>query len=126
MGTDNETREFALYFGDQRIGTFSELENLPVIEPQGEIEQVVKKTPDFTFTAHAWKSCRSRKRFIKLMMGVFELPRNRAAHLADTAMRHGCPSYQDLWADCYTFFIKEVLEYMATHSNADNPARGSE
>ena len=43
MGTDNETREFALYFGDQRIGTLSELENLPVIEPQGEIEQVVKR-----------------------------------------------------------------------------------
>lgn len=126
MGTDNETREFVLYFGDQRIGTLSELESLPVIEPQGEIEQVVKRPPDFTFTAYAWKSCRSRKRFIKLMMGVFELPRNRAAQLADVAMRQGCPSYQDLWADCYTFFIKEALEYMATHSNADHPARESE
>lgn len=67
MGTDNETREFVLYFGDQRIGTLSELESLPVIEPQGEIEQVVKRPPDFTFTAYAWKSCRSRKRFIKLI-----------------------------------------------------------
>lgn len=125
MGTNSETRKFVLYFGDQRIGTISEFDSLSAIEPQGEIESV-KAPPDLIFTAYAWKSCRSRKRFIKLMMGVFELPRNQATHLADTAMRHGCPSYQDLWADCYTFFIKEALEYMTTRTNADNPARGSE
>lgn len=121
MGPDNDTKEIVLYFGKQRIGTLSEFDSIPTIEPQSELTLGVRP-PDFQFTASIWKSCRSRKHFIKLMMGVFGLTRNQAADLAEAAMRCGCPSYQDLWADCFSFFIKETLEYMATHNKATNPA----
>ena len=125
MPTDNDQKEVVLYFGEQRIGVLSEFESIPTIEPKSEL-RLGETPPDFQFTATLWKSCRSRKRFIKLVMGVFGLPRNNATALADIAMKSGCPSYQDLWADCFTYFIKETLEYMATHDRTDNPARESE
>lgn len=125
MGPDSDQREIVFYFGDQRIGTLTEFDSIPTIEPQSEL-RLGETPPDFQFTATIWKSCRSRKRFIKLMMGVFGLPRNNATALADVAMKSGYPSYQDLWADCFTFFIKETLEYIATHDKPENPARGSE
>lgn len=125
MPTDNDQKEVVLYFGEQRIGVLSEFESIPTIEPKTEL-RLGETPPDFQFTATLWKSCRTRKRFIKLVMGVFGLPRNNASALADIAIKSGCPSYQDLWADCFTYFIKETLEYMATHDKPDNPARGSE
>lgn len=73
------------------------------------------------YFATLWRSCRTRKRFVKLMNGVFGMPRNQARALAYVAMRYGCRSYQDLWTDCFTFFIKYALEYLAKHNRADTP-----
>ncbi len=125
METENKVREIVLYFGDQRVGTISKIESLSAVELQNE-SAPVKRQPDYTFTAYAWKSCRSRKRFIKLMMGVFSFSRNRATWFANEAMLYGCPAYQELWADCYTFFVKEALGHITRHRTTDNLTRGSE
>lgn len=122
-GKDGGTRY--LYFGDQRVGTLSKCDSIPTIEPQGELT-FGERPADFRFTASIWRSCRTRKRFIKLMMGIFGIQRNRAVTLAEIAMRCGCPSYQDMWADYFTFLIKEMLKYMVMLTKADTLETGSE
>lgn len=78
------------------------------------------------FTATRWTTCRNRKRFIKLMGGVLGVQRNAAQRLADKAMANGCPSYMDLWADCYTYFIECVLSRLAAQPGTTAASAGPE
>lgn len=77
--------------------------------------------PPLTFTATIWKSCKTRKRFIKLMMGVFGMPRNMAVDFAKRGVGKGYSSYMDFWADTYACYLQESFKNFA-----ENPDRGSE
>lgn len=120
----DEKKEIALYFGDTQIGTLSEFDEIPTIEPSEPLELsggVAGHMEPLTlrFRAAQWESCRTRKRFIRLMGGVFGMPRNQANALARAAMEAGSPSYQDLWVDCFSYFIKQTIEYIATHDKPE-------
>lgn len=98
MGTDNKSK-YILYIEDVKVGTLSGSES-------GDLE----------FTAIAWKSCRTRKRFIRLMMGVIGIDRNQATALAN-AVAQSNRSYGDVWADFYANFIRRTLVGIASSSN---------
>lgn len=118
MGPEGK-KEVVLYFDDTRIGTLSEFDESPTIEPSEPLELgnplAMSGSMTLRLTAEQWTSCRTRKRFIKLMAGVFGVQRNQATALAKVAMEAGCPSYMDLWADCFAYFIRQTLQYMADH-----------
>jgi hypothetical protein len=62
-----------------------------------------------TVTVALAQSCRTRKRFIKLMAGVFGMQRNTASAFAQKAMEAGCPSYEELWAECFLEALHSAL-----------------
>ena len=123
MGPEGNNEGLVLYFGDTRVGELTKFDSIPTIEPSEPLTfgEQPSSSIELKFTASAWQSCRTRKRFVKLVGGVFGLPRNQAVALARAAMESGCPSYADLWADCFSYFITETLKYMATH---DKEAEG--
>lgn len=113
MGTEGSSGGIVLYLGDTRVGELTKFDSIPAIEPSEPFMLGEQRSgpAELKFTASAWQSCRTRKRFIKLVGGVFGLPRNKAVALARAAMESGCPSYADLWADCFTYFIRETLAW---------------
>jgi len=138
---DSSVKEMVMYCGDTPIGRISEIPEITDLQPPEGIEVYDDNTGETVallrasetdgtltlhFTATMWAKCRSRKRFIKLMAGVFGMQRNEASQLAEAAMSCGCPSYQDLWADCYAYFVKYAMELMATANGTDQPSGASE
>ena len=69
-----------------------------------------KPTLRFAVMASQWTRCKTRKRFIKLSCGLMGVQKRQAEALARAAMKNGCPSYQDLWADCLAYFIREITK----------------
>lgn len=113
---EEQTTECMVYIGGVPVGTIST--EIPTITitltaEDGETgpSPVSAKSAAFNlyFVATRWTSCRTRKRFIKLMGGALGVQRNDARRLADKAMAQGCPSYMELWADCYAYYIEYLL-----------------
>ena len=84
--------------------------DLPVAElaPDGPIDPETNRA-GMKVTPLAWDRCRSRKRLIKLLMGVAGMPRNIAAEFARAAMDSGCPSYQELWMECRNWYMDALV-----------------
>lgn len=119
----SESPELVLYIDDVRVGTLARIEDNPVTctaETDGAIPEGLEfgKGATLRFTVSAWKSCRTRKRFIKLMGGVFGVQPRDAEALAREAMRRGCESYGDLWADCFSYFTKAVIDQISFFRDA--------
>lgn len=106
------------YLGATRLGRISEIESATVTFPDsadGNEPIPISRGVTLRFTAAHWPTCRSRKRFIKLMGGIFGTPKREAETLAREAMRLGCPSYSDLWADCFSYITGRLIQYMIGH-----------
>ncbi len=104
MGPENgEAESLVLYTADgQRIGTIRDLRDLPEVTVQAGKEIAPAMCPAMaelhgTLTARLVKNwcCRSRKRFIKLLMSK-GIRRNEAASVAKVARIAGVP-YGELW-----------------------------
>ena len=126
MGPEDSVKDIEVYANGLRVGSLTEIEEPTTIEPTEPL--ALGNSLTLRFTASMWTSCRSRKRFVKLMCGVFGVQKRQAEALARAAMSSGCPSYQDLWADCFSYFIAqtirafdsaavEAFEYVTTHNN---------
>ena len=106
------------YLGDTRLGNISEIESKTITLSEGADENEpipISRGVTLRFTSTHWTTCRSRKRFIKLMGGVFGMPKREAETLAREAMRNGCPSYSDLWADCFSYITGRLIHHMLGH-----------
>lgn len=102
MGNKNEKREVAICYGELKACDFSGLTYALTLEPDNTVDLSACPMSDsadveFQVEMPLLRSCRTRKRFIKLMMGVFGVPRNRAKVLARAAMLGGRVSYTVLW-----------------------------
>lgn len=111
---EEQTTECIVYIDGVPVGTMStEIPTITLTAEDGETGPlpVSAKNAAFNlyFAATRWTSCRTRKRFIKLMGGALGVQRNAARRLADEAMAQGCPSYMELWADCYACYIEYLL-----------------
>ena len=117
MGTDTHESEFMFCVNGEPIGPLPEL--ISIEKPiDGHLRDgefyVDVDFPDGEITIKAmfsfWRqSCRSKRRFIRLMGGVFGVPRNMARSIAEEAMRTETRSYQKLWRTACEFFQQEVL-----------------
>ena len=122
MGPENDATidGMTIWIGDTKLGTLKEIEAATVTLPDVEPDDTpplggtmwTSGTASFQFAANAWPTCRTRKRFIKLVGGVFGMQRRDAEALARAAMAQGCPSYSDLWADVFSYFTGRILQYL--------------
>jgi hypothetical protein len=106
MGTDNKNEtETLVYFGNELVGAIR-----PGITPNW-APTGVDDQPSFNFTSAIWKNCRSRKRYIKLMAGVFHIQRNQAEETIQIAIKKGYRlSYQDLWECWFSFAVLTAIK----------------
>lgn len=99
MGHDNQGGEFRIFLGGAEVKGIAELPEINCISADAaELPQEIASFSDAEFTIELkppkrWR-CRSRKRFIKLMMGD-GIQRNEAVRMAD--FMRASVSYRDAW-----------------------------